>query len=288
MKEETIKNWLEYDPTSFMDRFDKEPFKIRHRLTGHPLLQLPAIIELGGRLLEKQVEFNSGEISLNQDYLKTPKTGLSADETLRRIEECRSWMVLKNVETYPPYGILLKECLEQVALHSERVAPGMCHPEAFIFVSSPDSITPYHMDPEHNFLLQIRGVKNITIFNGHDRNLLSHEQLETFHRGAHRNLEYRPEFAAMARPFVLEPGDGVHVPVTSPHWVKNGPTVSISFSITFRSRSSNRTASVYRVNSILRSKGLSPVPPGRSAFRDRLKVTVDRGAEKLARALRRG
>ena len=287
MKQETIKGWLDYDPRSFVDQFDKEPFKIRHHLAEHPLLQLPAIIELARRLSDKQLEFNSGEIEINQEYLKTPKTGLSSEETLRRIEECRSWMVLKNIETDPEYGTLLGECLEQVALHSESVAPGMCHPEAFIFVSSPDSITPYHMDPEHNFLLQIRGVKNITIFNGRDRSLLSDKQLETFHGGAHRNLEFRDEFATKGRTFVIEPGEGVHVPVTSPHWVKNGPNVSISFSVTFRSQSSNRNASVYRLNSILRSKGLNPRPPGRSGLRDGLKMTVDRGVEKLKRVLGR-
>ena len=32
--------------------------------------------------------------------------------------------------------------------------------EAFIFISSPNTVTPYHMDPEYNFLLQIRGTKD--------------------------------------------------------------------------------------------------------------------------------
>ena len=280
-------DWLEYDPQWFLDRFDKEPFKLRHRLEDHPLLQLSAIVELAGRLPDAQQEFNSGDRPINQDYLKTPKNALSADETLRRIQECRSWMVLKNVETDPVYRTLLWECLKQVATQSERVTPGMSHLEAFIFVSSPESVTPYHMDPEHNFLLQIRGLKEITVFDGRDRSLLNDAQLERFHHGSHRNLEYRDEFARRGRTFVLEPGDGVHIPVTSPHFVKNGPAVSVSFSITFRSRSSNLRASVYRVNSILRANGFDPIPPGRSAFRDALKVIVDSTSDKLGRILRR-
>ena len=36
--------------------------------------------------------------------------------------------------------------------------------QGFIFVSSPNSVTPYHFDPEHNILLQIRGSKVMTQF----------------------------------------------------------------------------------------------------------------------------
>ena len=60
----------------------------------------------------------------------------------------------------------------------------------------------------------------------------------------------------------MGPGDGVHVPVTAPHWVKNGPEVSVSFSITFQTRASERRGIVYRVNHALRQRGLKPPPVG--------------------------
>ena len=44
--------------------------------------------------------------------------------------------------------------------------------EGFIFVSSPGSVTPYHIDPERNFLLQVRGNKTMHMFDGSDRSLL--------------------------------------------------------------------------------------------------------------------
>ena len=31
----------------------------------------------------------------------------------------------------------------------------MMKPQGFIFISSPDAVTPYHFDPEHNILLQL-------------------------------------------------------------------------------------------------------------------------------------
>jgi len=40
--------------------------------------------------------------------------------------------------------------------------------QAFIFVSSPEAVTPLHMDPEHNFLLQVRGLKTLHLFDPND------------------------------------------------------------------------------------------------------------------------
>ena len=57
--------------------------------------------------------------------------------------------------------------------------------EGFIFISSPGSITPFHMDPEYNFLLQIRGEKQISIWGGKDRR---------FYQRAHsRNIFLTPK-----------------------------------------------------------------------------------------------
>lgn len=88
-----------------------------------------------------------------------------------------------------------------------------------------------HIDHEYNFLLQIRGVKSITIF---DRGVLSEEAIERFYRGEHRNLILDERRAAEAITFDLGPGHAVHVPVNAPHYVKNGMAASVSFSITSR------------------------------------------------------
>jgi hypothetical protein len=66
----------------------------------------------------------------------------------------------------------------------------------------------------------------------------------------------------------LEPGQGVHFPVAVPHWVKNGPEVSISFSITFRRRASESRELIYRTNARLRKLGFAPRPPGESLLLD--------------------
>jgi hypothetical protein len=267
---------LDLDPAEFQAHFPHAPFLIHHRLAEHPLFALPELVALSKRLPEKHIEYNAGNLAVNTDPGKTPRNGLSIEETIRRIEGCNSWMVLKYVEQDPQYGDLLRRCLDEVRVYSEAKTPGMCQPEGFIFISSPGSVTPYHMDPEHNFLLQIRGLKTVHLFDPEDRTLLSEQELGRFYRGAHRNMVFKDEYQQKARTFHMSPADGVHFPVTAPHWVQNGPEVSVSFSITFRTRALEKRCAVYVFNEGLRRRGLTPTPFGRSPWRDALKYNLFR------------
>src|SRR5436309_3049848 len=100
-------------------------------------------------------------------------------------------MVLKNVEVVPEYRELLHACLAEVEALDHPAGRGVTLREGFVFVSSPGAVTPYHMDPELNFLLQIRGGKHMSVFPGRDRALLSEEELEHFYTGAHRNMLFK-------------------------------------------------------------------------------------------------
>jgi cupin-like protein len=267
---------LNIDPPAFQEHFPREPFLIGHRLSDHPLFALGELVELSKRLPEKHIEYNAGNLAVNADPKQTPRNGLSVEETIRRIEECNSWMVLKYVENDPKYGDLLSRCLQEVRDHSETRAPGMCQPEGFVFISSPGSVTPYHMDPEHNFLLQVGGKKTVHLFDPDDRSLLSDQELERFYCGAHRNMEFKDTYQQKAQTFPLTPGEGLHFPVTAPHWVQNGPEVSVSFSITFRTRALEKRSAVHVFNAGLRRRGLTPTSFGRSPWRDALKYNLFR------------
>lgn len=265
---------IEIEPYVIEQHFDRQPFLVRHCLNDHPLFGFSRLMELAQRLPEKSIEYNAGDLPVSIDGGQTPGNGLSVDETLRRIRDCRSWMVLKNVEQDPDYAELLEQCLDGIRLIAGARIPDMHQKEGFIFVSSPGAITPYHIDPEHNFLLQISGSKTVFIFDPADRELLSNEILERFHSGFRRNLALNESHRERAREFNLEPGAGLHFPVTAPHWVRNGESVSISFSITFRTRESDRRETLYRINSVLRKIGINPVEPGRIGWRDAVKMGV--------------
>jgi len=271
------------DQRTFDAKFNRRPFTIGHHLVDHPLFTLPRLIELSQVLPERKVEYNSGELPVSQDPKSTPRNGLAIDETIRRIEECRSWMVLKNVELDGEYAELLQQCLSEVRHHSDRVSAGMKHQAGFIFISSPGSVTPYHIDPENNFLLQIRGQKRVYMFPQDDREILTEENLEKFFTGGHRNLPYETWYDERSEQFELNPGDGLHFPVAAPHWVQNGPEVSISFSITFQTQDSSDRKSLHRLNSGLRKFGITPSNVGRSKWRDRAKLAVVSGVRGLKR-----
>ena len=259
---------LAIDAAQFATHFGREPFTIGHRLAQHPLFEVERILELAQRLPEPCIEYNAGELPVAIEHDRTPMNGLSPEETIRRIAECKSWIVLKYVEQDPEYGALLEECLAEVRPHSEPLAPGMCGAQAFVFLTSPGSVTPYHIDPEHNFLLQIRGAKTIHMYDGLDRSLLSEEHLESFYCDRGRNLPFESWYDEKAWVFDLPAGQGLHFPVTYPHWVQNSDDVSISFSITFRTPDLDRRRALYQMNDGLRRRGLSPSPVGKRPWRD--------------------
>jgi hypothetical protein len=265
---------LEIDGEVFLSHFNRRPFLFRHNRSRHPLFELPRLVELSKELHDRFVEFNAGKIPISlPNWENTPCTGLSAEGTILNADTVCSWMVLKRAEQNPDYAKLLNACLEEIQLLSEPIEPGMCEREAAIFVSSPSSITPYHIDHEINFLLQLRGNKTISVFSAGDRAVLSERQLEHHFSGPaiHRNISFLESYQDRATVFDLREGFGLHIPTTAPHWVKNGEQVSVSLSVSFKTRASLRRGNVYRMNAMLRRLGVSPTPWNQSPARDLLK-----------------
>lgn len=270
--------------TAFAAHYPASPAMLRHQLTDHPLLTIERLVALAGALPSFSVEYNSGELPIGQDPAKTPMNGLSAEETVRRIAENKSWIVLKNIERDADYAALLQQSLGDIAPAARAATGAMYKCEGFVFVSSPESVTPFHMDPEHNILMQIRGEKTFNIFSSTSETIVSDEAHEAYHRaGAHRNLPYKDEFVELGRAMTLTPGDALYVPLKSPHWVKNGAEVSVSLSITWRSAASDAEAHLRRGNGWLRARGLVPPRPGARPLRDRTVVLAARLGARLGR-----
>jgi hypothetical protein len=142
--------------------------------------------------------------------------------------------------------------------------------EAQIMLTSPGRITPYHFDNECNVLLQIKGEKDIFVFDQTDRQVLTDVELERFWMGDWNAGEYKARCQDRAHTFRLTPGKAVHIPVNAPHWVKNDANVSVSLSVNFEWKDES-LFNVYRANYFLRKMGIQPSPPGQSNFRDGMK-----------------
>jgi len=270
---------LDIDEETFRTHFNRKPFLFRHNVSDHRLFKLTRLAELAKTLPPSIVEYNAGKIPVSlPDWENTPYTGLSAEETVRRIEECGSWLVLKRAEADPLCLEVLNQLMDEIEPLSEQIEPGMREREGAIFVTSPGSVTPYHMDHEINFLLQIRGSKTISVFSSSDREVLSERELEKHFSGPaiHRNMAFHERYQKHATVFELKAGYGLHIPTTDPHWIKNGNDVSISFSAAFKTRASLHRGAIYRLNGQMRRVGLNPAPYGNGVLRDAMKYQLSR------------
>lgn len=261
--------------------YPERPVKIGHRLSDHPLLSLDAIVALAKRLDPANVEYNPGNLPIGIDAADIPRPQLSIAETVSDIETNRSWMVLKFIEEDPAYRELLETALASIRDVIEPTTGAMLTLQGFVFVSASDAITPFHFDPEHNILLQIRGTKTFTIFPQTDESIVPAQAHERFHLGEqHRNLAWANEFLSRGTAFDLAPGDGLHVPVKAPHFVQVTAGPSISLSITWRSEWSYREADARALNRLIRNVGLDPAPPQRWPAQNLVKAQVYRAIRK--------
>ena len=157
--------------------------------------------------------------------------------------------------------------------------------EGFLFVSSPNSTTPFHLDSEDNFFVHIHGEKFFTIFDNNDRSIVSDDEIERS-MTKHRNLKYDERFAPRGTEFHLFAGDGCYVPYQWPHWVRTADSHSISMAITWKTREVRRLNDLHFFNSMLRGIGLPQQPPGRQPLRDALKLAFYRTVTTAIRPLR--
>jgi len=240
---------LQADAGAFAEAFARRPFAVRHNLVDHPLLSLDAVAALADRLPYAAIERHQANLPLVMPGGAPDIEGRPSD-TVRRIEHNGCWMVLWNIEQAAEYKALLDGILDEAERYIGRRGGGMRNRQAFLFLSAPDATTPVHFDPEHNFLLQIRGKKSISVGRFPD-DAERQRELDRYYDGGHRNLEGMP---VDVQAFEMSPGDGTYVPSFAPHFVKNGPAVSVSLSITFRTRVSERAENVHVFNSSMRRR----------------------------------
>jgi ribosomal protein L16 Arg81 hydroxylase len=267
---------LEVDHGAFARAYPVRPCGVKHRLADHPLLTLESLAELADRMPASSAERHLAD----QPLVKpggSPDIEGSPAETIRTIETNGYWMVLWNIEDDPLYAKLMNDFLDEVEQTIPLRKGEMRNRQAFVFLSAPNATTPVHIDPEHNFLLQIRGIKEMNVGEWRDAKHESSE-LERYYGGGHRNLDALPD---KVETFRMDPGDGTYVPSFAPHFVKNMDNVSVSLSITFRTRASERNENVHRFNSRLRKKGRHPREVGQMAMLDRGKAFVVHARDRM-------
>jgi hypothetical protein len=284
-------SYINVDERVIRENFNRHPFRFKHGLGDDPRLALGALYELASRIPRGEVLHWSGKIAVDGNIdlaSKTHATDLSLRETFDRIETAGSYILIRNAQLDPAFKRLVDDILDDAMRVTEEIDPGMCQRIAYVFIASPGSTTPYHMDRDINFHFNVRGSKRISIWDPFDRSVLSETGLESLFTNFNApRPPYKPEYESHAHVFDLQAGDGVHHPFTAPHAVRYGDDVAISFTVTFNTRSTNRRAAAHFLNHALRRIGASPSPVGRSLVRDEVKfaaLNVYRRAKSLLKA----
>lgn len=280
---------LKVERSEFETLFPNKPFRITHALTDEPLLTLGAILELVKKMPGDRIEYNSGKAGVTQDPNATPLVDLTPEEIVKQVETAGAWMVLKRIEIVSEYKMLLENALLSVARsqgYASLKAAGFSDVQGFLFVSSPNSTTPFHLDSEDNFFAQIHGDKQFNIFDNDDRGIANEDQIEHCIT-KHRNMTYDEAFQPRAMENELKPGEGVFVPYLWPHYIRTRDTYSISIAITWKTRSVQRRNRLYVANAMLRDRGFAQKAPGVNPAWDAAKVAFIRAGEAIVSPLRK-
>ena len=285
---------LEFDPGVVVDSYNRRPFIVQHQLAKHPLLKLESLFALCRRLPRDSVQFRRGAIPGNANFdtsYDRYRDGLLLEETLEHFEELKAYICIYNPERDPTYRPLVEGLLADVAGAIADIDPVMTWFSSYIFISTSGAVTPYHMDREMNFLLQVRGDKDVLLWDPSDPEILSEADKDhlLFAFASWRPV-YQPSFEAKAMHFEMHPGLGVHHPFIAPHRVHTLDGLSISLALTFRTLKSDMLTRAHSFNEMLRRLGMSPHAVGESDAMDHAKAVASdavRMPAKLWQARRR-
>ena len=265
--------------------------RLRHRLCEHPLMKIDSLVELAMRHDPQYVRYHDGEREFRTDFGKilTMDPGrASLRRAIDNLGKSRVFVQLIGIDKDPAYRALIDEFFDEVEQALPAADRGLLNRDAAAFIASPHSVTPYHLDHEQNFLCHIQGPKTLHVWDGRDRDIVSERALEIFYGdGTLREVHYRPELESRAQVFELQPGDTVFMPMGSPHAVRTGDGVTVTFSLLMNTRSALREMSNFRANYALRRLGLSPSPVGTAPRREAVKRALH-GAYRVASSAVRG
>ena len=271
---------LDADPATFRQCFGRSPFVLQHNLASSGLFTIDRLTEIAERMIAMG---RTGRIIMHEGARTTPgkiinvKRKKPVAEALSRLENSSWWINFVGIGEFDPeLDDVYRKTLQDVeTLLGRRIVKDVKRGHMNVFVASSHMVTPYHFDHGHNFLCQIANEKSAWLWEPDDRENLPYPEVEDFYLEAWDRSRHKLDFGR-AREFRLHPGDALHQPSLAPHWVKNGPSVSISVAMHFSIAALERHARLYQANGVLRRVGLTPAPPGVSRVLDYLRSGIIR------------
>jgi hypothetical protein len=259
----------------FRGQYPEQPAEFTHELHNDPRLTLSAVAELADRLPLSSVIYDTSAQPLLVPEGGPPRGALARPgDVIRNLDEAKAWLTLLNIEEDPEYADLMNTTLDKLEAGMVGMQGKMHNRVGFVFVSSPNSVTPAHFDIEHSLLMQVSGSKLVSFGHFIQKEDRRHE-VNRYWDGSHGRIESLPPELAS---YQLSPGRGVYIPPVAPHWVHNGPAISLSVTLTYFTAATEKENMIEALNAKLRKMHMTPRPPGHSAPVDMLKVATMRAS----------
>jgi Cupin-like domain len=282
---------LNADPTTLRQCFGHVPIALRHGLASSGLFTIDRLTAAAEKMLATG---RAGRLAIFDgpqaagDVFSKMKRRKSTAAAVPQLARLHCWVTFINInEVDRELDDVYRSTLQDVErLLGAPILKDISSGHMTVLMASPHVITPYHIDPGHNFLCQIANEKVVWLWDPDDRANISESEIERFYCGDMEAARYGVHSQRRGREFHISPGDALYHPPLAPHWVKNGPNVSISVSMSFNTTALDRRARVYQANRILRSVGVDAPPPGRSRFLDDLRSGAISGMKRLKSSFR--
>src|SRR5215471_8611011 len=151
----------------FDDAFPGRSMEFSHNLHVDDRLTLASVADLADRLPRRSVIADTATQPLLVPQGGPPRGVLERPgDVIRDLQDANAWLTLLMVEEDPAMAEIMNTYLDQLeagitAKQGKRVK--LRKRVAFVFVSSPNSVTPVHFDIEHSLLMQVSGSKTVSV-----------------------------------------------------------------------------------------------------------------------------
>mgnify|MGYP002780798897 CR=1 FL=1 len=243
---------------------DRRGYLARHGLLGHPALSLENLATVVPRLPPSDVFHSNGRLDLGNSLDSAHVDHRPAErleEAIVRLRDVQAYIMVRSPERDASFRELHDALCAEMNAHLRDAGQqgAISDAKLYLFIASPNAVTPFHIDRYSTFLLQFRGTKEVTVFTPWDPEVVSDLDTERYVRHDTGRPGWRPELASRGTTFTFRPGEALHIPFVAGHHVCNGADdVSISMSVIFRTPETRTLTSALNFNRRLR-RALGPL-----------------------------
>src|SRR5262249_22738459 len=93
--------WIVTDRQFASEEFNKRSFEVSHRLSEHPLFQLPKLLKLAERTVTSRpsdLYFDLGEVRAGQRWDEIPQSKFSAVEAMQQLQNANAWFLFRHAQ----------------------------------------------------------------------------------------------------------------------------------------------------------------------------------------------